>query len=212
MKNVLYILLCISICIGGVAQASNSQDSIADAIEAERNGDHQKAILIYEAHAKNGETKSMVTIGVKYHQGEGVPQDYDLAMDWYLKAFKNSNADALNNIGVMYRDGQGVEVNRKISYILFLTIHMASLGSQDTQIRANRNLRREVDEFSPEERQAALCFTWPYVVNYVLSKGEQTQSSEDVLPSDKNIRIKDFKWWLPDEKKSMNYECASPWD
>ncbi len=42
-----------------------------------------------------------------YDKGEGVPQDYAKAMQWYQKAANQGDADAQFNLGVMYYEGEG---------------------------------------------------------------------------------------------------------
>jgi TPR repeat protein len=42
-----------------------------------------------------------------YLHGRSVPQNYKLAMKWYLKAAMQGNAEAEFNIGALYYDGLG---------------------------------------------------------------------------------------------------------
>jgi len=46
--------------------------------------------------------------GLQYYNGQGVPQDYVQARQWYEKAAAQGNASAQNNLGVLYAEGQGV--------------------------------------------------------------------------------------------------------
>lgn len=41
----------------------------------------------------------------------GILQDFDLAMQWYLRAVELNNTFAMRNIGSMYENGLGVEKN-----------------------------------------------------------------------------------------------------
>ena len=43
-----------------------------------------------------------------YHNGRGVPQDYEKAIDWFTKSAEQNNAWAQNNLGLMYKNGRGV--------------------------------------------------------------------------------------------------------
>jgi len=43
-----------------------------------------------------------------YYNGEGVPQDYAVAMKWYRLAAEQGHAKAQYNLGVMYYNGEGV--------------------------------------------------------------------------------------------------------
>lgn len=190
---------------------AGDNSTIRDAITAEQAGDHTTALRIYQMHAERGDSKAMVSVGLKHYLGQGTPQDYCAAMDWFLKAFEQGDADAYVNIGVMHRDGQCVPVNRKIAYALFLTIHMTSLGGESTQMRANKNLRREVAELPKENIQEALCYTPAYVRLYARSKGQLAEVPTDVLPSATTIRIKDNNWWSEEEKKGHSFSCPAPW-
>lgn len=186
--------------------------TLQQAIDAEKVGDHKKALAIYTNLADKGDATSMNIVGVKYYNGEGVTQDYKKAMNWWLKAFGASDGDAPGNIGVLYRDGKGVKQNRKISYILFLATHMNGLGSQDTQIRVNSLLRREVAELPQGEIEEALCYTWEYVLTYIRAKGKLQIIPNDVLPSAGKICLKDNNWWMDSEKDKMNFTCKPPWN
>lgn len=185
-------------------------DTIQDAIVADRRGAHAEALRIYTAHAERGNPVAMQTLGLKYYKGEGVPQDYCTAMDWFVKAV-DRNADALNALGVMHRDGKCAPVNRKIAYDVFLTVHMRGLGGEATQMRANQNLRREVAELPKADVQEALCYTERYLLKYIIEKGRLGGAPAEVLPSDKNLRIKEMSWWSEGERKGMDFTCPAPW-
>ena len=43
-----------------------------------------------------------------YYNGQGVPQDYAQAVNWYRKAADQGDANAQRNLGNMYEDGRGV--------------------------------------------------------------------------------------------------------
>ncbi|MCF7689158.1 MAG: sel1 repeat family protein [Cephaloticoccus sp.] len=166
----------------------------------------------YEKMAEAGDGTAMVTIGLYYHQGEGVQQDYRKAAEWYLKAIAAGNADAFNNLGVLFRDGNGLPQNRKLAYLIFLTIHMEGMGDEETVMRANRNLRKIIDTTSDAERGEALSYTWPYVLQLVMSLGADTEIRDSVLPTTELPRIRDNDWWLDSERARMTFESPPPWD
>ncbi|KAF9129960.1 hypothetical protein BGW39_003616 [Mortierella sp. 14UC] len=58
--------------------------------------------------AKQGDKEAQCALGDIYKDAQGVPQDYQAAMDWYLKAAEQGHADAHNNIGSLYDKGLGV--------------------------------------------------------------------------------------------------------
>ena len=60
------------------------------------------------ARAKAGQAKAQFYLGLAYDNGQGVPQDFVQAANWYRKAAEQGGADAQNNLGVLYYNGQGV--------------------------------------------------------------------------------------------------------
>ncbi|OAQ23710.1 HCP-like protein [Linnemannia elongata AG-77] len=58
--------------------------------------------------ASQGDKDAQVALGDMYKDGEGVQQDYQVAMDWYVKAADQGFVDAQFNIGMMYDEGKGV--------------------------------------------------------------------------------------------------------
>ena len=48
-----------------------------------------------------------------YVNGEGVPQDYEKAIDWYTKSAEQGYAKAQYNLGWMYDNGRGVPQDDK---------------------------------------------------------------------------------------------------
>jgi TPR repeat protein len=46
-----------------------------------------------------------------YVKGEGVPQNYPEALNWFRKAAEQGLASAQGNLGFMYLNGEGVPQN-----------------------------------------------------------------------------------------------------
>ncbi len=55
--------------------------------------------------ADQGYAAAEDALGTLYFTGHGVPQDYLLAVAWYLKAANQGDPDAQNNLGALYEDG-----------------------------------------------------------------------------------------------------------
>jgi len=166
----------------------------------------------YEALANQGDARAMTTLGLMYHQGKDVEQDYKRAFDWYMKAVEGGDGDAFNNIGVMYRDGLGVVKNQRIAYLIFLAIHMEGMGDDDTQVRAGRNLSNLAAQMPEKDVQEAISYTWPYVIQVIKSRGVELQVGAEVLPSEKLPRIRDNGWWMESERAKMTFSSPPPWD
>jgi TIR domain/Sel1 repeat len=62
----------------------------------------------YEKAAAKGDASAMFNLGVLYHNGQGVAQDYAKAREWYEKAAAKGDASAMFNLGVLYENGFGV--------------------------------------------------------------------------------------------------------
>ncbi len=55
-----------------------------------------------------GHAEAQYLLGALYYNGQGVPQDYAQAAQWYRKAAGQDNADAQSILGFLYDNGQGV--------------------------------------------------------------------------------------------------------
>ncbi|KAG0365196.1 hypothetical protein BGX24_004237 [Mortierella sp. AD032] len=90
-----------------------------------------------KAHAQTltaatlGDRAAQVALGDIYRDGEGVDQDYQTAMDWYLKAADQGHHDAQYNIGVLYDYGRGVP--RDYTQAMAWYLKAANQGNADAQ-------------------------------------------------------------------------------
>ena len=71
-------------------------------------GDYVTALRLWRPLADQGNVHAQFNLGVKYHQGQGVPQDYAQAVSWCRKAADQGMVTAQFNLGVMYEHGLGV--------------------------------------------------------------------------------------------------------
>lgn len=171
-----------------------------DAAKLMEQGKTAEAFQVLEGLAAEGDDKAMLQLGIYYHQGTVVKQDYAKAMDWFLRAVSQQNADAFVNLGVMHRDGQAVPPNKKIAFCVFLTTHMHGLGSSSTQQRSNSCLRRLLEELSKDDIKDCLSnYTLGYIKAYLEARGEMTGIPEPYRPSSENPALKDLGWFLDSE-------------
>ena len=63
---------------------------------------------LYEQAIENNIVEAQYEIANSYMDGEGVPQDYQQAIEWYRRAESNGFAPASNALGVCYCRGMGV--------------------------------------------------------------------------------------------------------
>lgn len=69
-----------------------------------------------------------------YEAGQGVPQDLDVAAQWYRKAAQQGNPGAQNNLASMYQSGRGVPADAVRALKLFL------LAAENGNMKATINL------------------------------------------------------------------------
>src|SRR6266849_3463369 len=58
--------------------------------------------------AAQGNALAQNNLGLLYDLGDGVPQDYAVARQWYEKAAAQNHASAQFNLGLLYANGHGV--------------------------------------------------------------------------------------------------------
>ena len=66
--------------------------------------------------AIDGDVSAQYNLGVRYMNGEGVPQDYKEAVRWYRMSAEQGNARSQLNLGLMYMNGEGVPQDYKEAY------------------------------------------------------------------------------------------------
>lgn len=171
-----------------------------DAAKLMAQGESAEAIQILEQLASDGDDRAMLQLGIYFHRGTGVRQDYGIAMDWFLRAFSQENADAFVNLGVMHRDGQAVPPNKKIAFCVFLTTHMNGLGTPSTQQRSNSCLRRILAELSKDDIKDCLSnYTLAYIYAYLEARGKMAGIPERHKPSEENPALRDLGWFMDSE-------------
>src|SRR6185295_14898707 len=103
MRHILFVVVWVLGCATGAAA-----DSIEEAKSAYDRGDYPVAVSLFSPLAEQGLAPAQFNLGVMYRHGEGVPQDIQEAVKWYLKSAEQGYAPAQFNLGVMYRHGEGV--------------------------------------------------------------------------------------------------------
>jgi uncharacterized protein len=63
------------------------------------------------ARAKRGDAHAQAMLGFMYANGRGVPQSYDVAVDWYTKSACQGDPDGQYLLGLMYDKGFGVKAD-----------------------------------------------------------------------------------------------------
>lgn len=98
------------------ANADPSCGSVKTAKEAVNKQEYlpEKQKSIEEARVRPYEAQDSAAqhnLGVQYANGQGVPQDYAMARQWYERAAAQGYAVAQTNLGALYHNGQGAPQN-----------------------------------------------------------------------------------------------------
>lgn len=80
----------------------------AGGLAAAKRGDIATALKEWRPLAEQGNTDAQYMLGFMYRRGEGVTQDYEVAIEWFRLAAEQGNASAQSNLGAMYDQGLGV--------------------------------------------------------------------------------------------------------
>src|SRR5215831_8130305 len=66
--------------------------------------------------AQRGDAHAQAVLGFMYANGRGVPQSYDVAVDWYLRSAEQGDPDGQHLLGLMYDKGFGVNADVVLAY------------------------------------------------------------------------------------------------
>ncbi len=110
--------------------------------------------------AEQGDANAQYYLGVMHQNGEGVPQNYALAVLRYFQAAEQGLASAQKNLGVMYARGNGVAQNYVFAH-MWLNLAVARLppgGTRDEVVNFRDGIAKymtpaEVAEAQRFERQ-----------------------------------------------------------
>ena len=80
-------------------------------MDAYERGNYATALSEWRPLAENGDAQAQLHLGMLYHQGQGVLQDYTAARQWYEKAAAQGYPMAQYSLGLLYDNGDGVPQN-----------------------------------------------------------------------------------------------------
>jgi TPR repeat protein len=87
--------------------------------EAYHRGDYATALREWQPLAELGIAAAQFNLGLLYANGQGVPQNYVQARQWYEKAAVQGEALAQLNLGVIYGNGKGVPEDYQLALYWF---------------------------------------------------------------------------------------------
>jgi len=74
-----------------------------------KNGQYEQAFPVCSKSAEQGDAGAQYNLGLMYHFGEGVHQDYAKAAKWYRRAAEQGDAEAQYYLGLIYYNGWSVQ-------------------------------------------------------------------------------------------------------
>ena len=102
------------------AASTVSRQSAANQRSADRGSTNQgaqaKSLPDLRKLAAQGDADAQWQMGVRYHNGEGVPHDDVQAMQWFLRAAEQGHATAQATLGAYYWAGRGVPQDLSKAY------------------------------------------------------------------------------------------------
>lgn len=95
--------------LGSSHPACRAQSRTPNTPNAVPEKESESSIQAIRSLAAKGDPEAQFKLGLRYHKGDGVQQDYGEAFGWYGKAAEQDHVAAQTNLGAMYQMGQGLE-------------------------------------------------------------------------------------------------------
>jgi TPR repeat protein len=108
--------------------------------------------------AERGDADAQNNLGASYANGDGVPQNYALAIKWYRRAAKQGNSMAQKNLGACYYNGQGVEQNFVEAYKWYAVAAANGERSKAAMFREDAAARLSPSQMARAQSEAAELF------------------------------------------------------
>src|SRR5215467_6121647 len=114
--------------------------------------------------AQRGDAHAQAILGFMYANGRGVPQSYDVAVDWYLLSAEQGDPTGQYLLGLMYDKGFGVTPN-------IILAHMwLNLAAAHTPRWNLENVLRLREAVAGKMTRAQLDLAQQLAVNFVPSR------------------------------------------
>lgn len=107
--------------------------ALSEASASYARGDFPTAARRLTPLAARGNARAQGLLGFMYEYGHGVPQDYIIAADWYIRGAEQGDASAQYLLGLMYDKGRGVPQDAVLAH-KWLILASASAGRRDRDV------------------------------------------------------------------------------
>src|SRR5215831_19460025 len=115
------------------------------------------------ALAQRGDAHAQAILGFMYANGRGVPQSYDVAVDWYLQSAAQGDPTGQYLLGLMYDKGFGVSAN------IILAHKWLNLAAVHAPLQNRENILRLRDALASKMTRAQLDLAQQLAVDFVPS-------------------------------------------
>ena len=119
------VVLFAALALTALLWASSARADFKAGVEAYDRGDFLTAYNEWLPLARGGDLAAQRNIGHLYRQGQGVPRDPAVAVNWYARAAEAGLARAQANLANMYLRGEGVPRDERAAAVWF---QRAALG------------------------------------------------------------------------------------
>lgn len=127
-----------------------------EGVAAYKRGDYPEALAKLKPLAFKGDVDAQVFIGFMYERGQGVEQDCQQALTWYLKAATQGDVQIQSKLGVMYGNGRGVTQDLVQAHKWYSLAELA--GNEDA--RENRKMVERMMSRKQIAEAQKLAGTW----------------------------------------------------
>ena len=79
----------------------NKKDAFQNAVDAYSNKDYKEGVKWHRFSAEQGHADAQFNLGVKYYEGQGVPQDYVSAHMWLNLSGSNGHKGAVEKRSIV---------------------------------------------------------------------------------------------------------------
>lgn len=109
-RSFIYAVVCtLLMSAPAAAQGYFTSENYWQGKTAYDKGDFKTAMKYWLESAEQGVGEAQYFVGVLYHAGQGVAQDYQKARDWYQKSANQEVEAGQIALGALYADGKGIE-------------------------------------------------------------------------------------------------------
>ena len=161
-----YFVLLFALALSAGARADFNNGVVALMM-----GEYDKALSILVPLAETADhAYAQYFVGRMYAGGQGVPQDYETAADWYRKAAEQGVGDAQYRLGGLYQNGNGVPKDLEYAYGWY------TVASHLGNAKATEAVGESAKLLSADEMKAAETLSKDLISKYGQTPKETSRS------------------------------------